>query len=109
MVVLAPQQGDSPLNPRMALGRRDRQRRPRSSERLTSDLRGAVSARRRLRFSDARSGAELDLHDFRRHAEPRRNEAGAEAARHDHVPVVLDDVAVGEARAVIATARTPAK
>src|ERR1043166_6366426 len=46
------------------------------------------------------STAELDAHDLGRHAEPHRHEAGAEAARDDHVPAVLDDVAVGEARAV---------
>jgi len=40
------------------------------------------------------------VQNFRRHAEPCRNDAGAKAARHDHVPIVFDDVAVSEARTV---------
>src|SRR6202035_3483727 len=37
----------------------------------------------------------------RRYAEPRWNDAGAEAAGNDQVAVVLDHMAIGEARAVL--------
>src|SRR5579863_1747686 len=48
-----------------------------------------------------RSSAEIEPHDFRRHPETRRYDAGAEATRHNQVPALLDDVAVGETRAVL--------
>jgi hypothetical protein len=40
------------------------------------------------------------VHNFRRHSEPDRREAGAKASRDDHVPAALHDVPIGEPRAV---------
>src|SRR5258706_359531 len=55
---------------------------------------GAALGRRRFALESPRS-AEIDPHDLRRNAEADRHVAAAKAARHDHVPVLLDDVAIG--------------
>ena len=44
--------------------------------------------------------SEYDLHDFGRHAEPRRNKARAKPSRHDQVPSIFDHVSVRITRAV---------
>src|SRR5580658_4613142 len=56
---------------------------------------GADRVRRRFALS-----AKLDMQDLRRHTEPRRDDAGAEPAGDDQMPLLLDDVAVGVTRAV---------
>ena len=97
VVVLAPGQGDSPLQPE---DRAVCERRCRPELRLPIARADPGSAAKPQSSGDRADAADLDVHDFRRHAEPHRHGAGAEPAGHDHVPAVLDDVPVGEPRPV---------